>query len=153
MSVIVTKKNADGSFDNVGMNNRRSMDLKTERGVMNRCVRTGFAKAGDTLRMEWTCGTTSRRVIHHTNAPKDIFISRSRPLEELVGINRRVIRYKLGNLHVSHTLRAALKHARPNGMRNGKCTVALRRGWVLCVIQTWREYQNTYCTVMSGRSS
>lgn len=49
---IVTKENEDGSFDSVGMNNRRLVDLKTAGGVLRRLYRHGFIKPGNRIRVE-----------------------------------------------------------------------------------------------------
>lgn len=53
MKVIATRQNDAGTFDKVGMNNRWLItDLKTERGVVNRIKRTGWAK-GRAIRLEF----------------------------------------------------------------------------------------------------
>lgn len=57
MTVIATRENADGTFDNVGTTNRRVVpeSLKTERGIKNRLLRTGWAKPGQRVRLEKFC--------------------------------------------------------------------------------------------------
>ncbi len=77
-------------------------------------------------------------------------INESRPVESLVGNNRGIVRQRLGNFHVSNSFLAAARFARPNGGLR-KYPVALRRGWALCVLETWKEYRNTYAAVMCGR--
>ena len=45
MKVIVTRANEDGSFDEVGMNNRMVVsDLKTENGIKNRAAKFAQGK-------------------------------------------------------------------------------------------------------------
>jgi len=51
---IVTKARPDGSFDDVGMNYRRLIRLKTHTGVVNRGLRTKFIQHGDLIRVEWS---------------------------------------------------------------------------------------------------
>lgn len=71
-----------------------------------------------------------------------------RPLEELTGENRGIVRMRLGNVHLSNTLLHAARQARPPNMRS--YPVALRRGWAKCVIDTWGEYRNTWVAVLTG---
>ena len=78
-------------------------------------------------------------------------INQDRPVEELVGTNRGIVRQRLGVFHCGHSALAAARHARPNGMRN--VPVELRRGWVKCVLDTWAEYRGTYVAVMTGNLS
>lgn len=80
---------------------------------------------------------------------RPININGHRPVEALVGANRGIVRQRLGNFHVGHSILAAARHARPASLRSAP--VALRRGWVLCVLETWREYRGTYEHVMYGR--
>ena len=75
-------------------------------------------------------------------------INPNRPVEELIGDNYGIVRLRLGNLHVGHSLLQAAREARPTHMRY--VPVALRRGWAQCVIETWAEYQDTYNHVMGG---
>lgn len=73
-------------------------------------------------------------------------INRKRPIERLTGSNRGITRMRLGNVHcMSSTLEQARK-VRPKNMRS--VPVALRRGWVLCVLQTIKENRKLYRTVM-----
>ena len=72
----------------------------------------------------------------------------TRPIEELVGVNRGCTRQRLGNIHCGAPLREQLRHARPDGVR--KAPPALRRGWVLCVLQTVEENRDLYRFVMNG---
>lgn len=71
-----------------------------------------------------------------------------RPFEKIVGTNRSVIRYKLGNVHAANSLWHALHMARPKDMRS--MPVALRRGWVKCVIEEWKSIQKVYHNVLTG---
>ena len=73
-------------------------------------------------------------------------INPSRPVEDLVGSNRGIVRQRLGCFHVGNSYLAAARHARPKGMR--KVPPALRRGWAKCVLETWNEYRATYRAVM-----
>lgn len=68
--------------------------------------------------------------------------------EPLVGNNRGIVRQRLGCIHCCSSVLEAARHARPNGMRS--VPVALRRGWVKCVIDTMEEYKSTYAAVMLG---
>lgn len=77
-----------------------------------------------------------------------IKINPDRPVEDLVGDNRGIVRQILGRVHcMTHPLKAA-KQARPKNMR--KVPVALRRGWAKCVLETLNEYRSTYLYVMRG---
>lgn len=80
---------------------------------------------------------------------RQININPARPVEELTGSNYGIVRQRLGALHVGNTYLAAARHARPRSLRD--YPVALRRGWALCVLETWREYRATYSHVMLGR--
>lgn len=75
-------------------------------------------------------------------------INRTRPVENLIGDNRGMIRMKLGNIHCMSSVLTAARHCRPKNMR--RVPVALRRGWAKCVIETLAEYQGTYRFVMTG---
>ncbi len=76
-------------------------------------------------------------------------IDTGKPLEELVGTNRGIVRQRLGNIHcMTHPI-AAARICRPRNMR--RAPVALRRGWALCVLETLHEYRSTYVAVTSGR--
>jgi hypothetical protein len=77
-----------------------------------------------------------------------IKINPNRPLEELVGQNRWVVRHKLGRIHLANSLKHALRETRPKGMRT--MPVELRRGWVLCTINTWNEFKNDWIAVTTG---
>lgn len=72
-----------------------------------------------------------------------------KPVEELVGSNRGIVRQRLGNIHCMTSILQAARVARPCRMRNAP--VALRRGWAKCVIDTMAEYRKTYIAVMAGQ--
>lgn len=76
-------------------------------------------------------------------------INANRPLEELVGDNRGIVRQILGRCHCCRPVMELAREARPKGMRS--VPVALRRGWAKCVIETIAEYRETYFAVMTGR--
>lgn len=76
-------------------------------------------------------------------------INPSRPLEDLIGDNRGIVRQILGRCHCCSPILKLAREARPKGMR--EVPVALRRGWAKCVIETRDEYRETYLAVMSGR--
>jgi hypothetical protein len=78
-----------------------------------------------------------------------MLINKSRPIEDLTGDNRGIVRQKLGRIHVMTPIRDQLAECRPRHMRD--CPPALRRGWVLCVLETIAEYRGTYIGVTSGR--
>ncbi len=71
-----------------------------------------------------------------------------RPIEKLVGDNRGIVRLKLGNMHCMTPLRKALRVCRPKNVR--KLPVPLRRGLILCVIETLQEYREMYRDVSNG---
>jgi len=76
-------------------------------------------------------------------------ISKDRPMEELIGDNRSVVRMKLGDIHCMTPFREALRVCRPRNIH--KMPSGLRRGLILCVKETLEEYRSTYLGVMSGR--
>lgn len=76
-------------------------------------------------------------------------ISEERPLERLVGVNRGIVRQKLARLHVGRPIRELLRECRPLSM--AAHAPALRRGWVLCVLETIREFRGTYVSVVAAR--
>lgn len=142
---LVTRARPDGTFDEVGMLNRRPFELKTERGIINRCLRVKFinARRGGKIRMEW---------FHHLRDKKPfsttfhVFEPEWQNVEELSGADEHFIRHLLGNVHVSATLLEAAREARPKNMR--KAPRAVRRAWVLCVIDTWFANRNLYVGVV-----
>ena len=73
----------------------------------------------------------------------------TRPIEPLIGDNRGIVRQKLGRIHCCTPLRQALRECRPANIR--QASPALRRGLILCVIETLREYRSTYDYVRFGR--
>lgn len=75
-------------------------------------------------------------------------INPNRPVENLVGDNRGIVRQILGRCHCCSPLLRLAREARPRGMRS--VPVALRRGWVKCVLETAAEYKSRYVAVMSG---
>jgi len=77
------------------------------------------------------------------------YVNPARPFERLIGDNRGIVRQILGRVHCCAPLKEALLKSRPKRMRS--MPVALRRGWVLCVLETRDEYRKTYFDVMGGR--
>ena len=75
-------------------------------------------------------------------------INTDRPIEELTGENRAMVRWKLGNIHCMTSFRDALKECRPEGVR--KAPPALRRGLIKCVADTLNEYRGVYSQVTRG---
>ena len=75
-------------------------------------------------------------------------INQARPLERLRGHNLSSVRNILGRIHVSRSLLYAARAARPKNM--GAVPVALRRGWVLAVIETWTDNRRLFAEVMRG---
>jgi len=160
--VIVTKMNQDGTFDDVGMNNRRPMALKTEAGIFARCIRTKFCGGGDKIRMEWFYTSQHEKphsVTWHTfdwqeaQSIEDMASVHKgkykRPVERMLGMNQRCIRSIIGSCHVSKSLLEVARAARPKRLR-AEASVELRRGWALCVIQTWKKNRAEYISVISG---
>lgn len=75
----------------------------------------------------------------------NILISEKRPIEELVGANRGIVRQRIGNLHCMMRLIEVVREVRPSGLR--KAPPSLRRGFVKCVADTLDEYRATYFDV------
>lgn len=50
-AVVVTRQNGDGTYDDVGTRNRFLCRLKTERGIVNRCLGMGWK--GCKVRIQW----------------------------------------------------------------------------------------------------
>ena len=76
-------------------------------------------------------------------------INEARPLERLRGHNLFIVHNILNHVHVSRSLLDAARAARPKNMRS--IPVALRRGWVLTVIETWADNRCLFAEVMGGR--
>lgn len=76
-------------------------------------------------------------------------IDETKPLEPLIGTNYGVIRLKLGNIHCMTSVRDQMRQVRPKNMRN--YPVALRRGWVLTVLELIDQNQDLYRHVMCGK--
>jgi len=159
--VIVTKQRDDGSYDLVGMANRRPMALKTERGILARCLRTGFCNGDDKIRMEWFYTAKHKKpysTTYHqfdwqeeqavgdaTSVHKGTY---TKPIERLVGYNRQMVQKRVGSSHVDRSLLHVARAARPKQFR--QYPKELRRGWVLCVIQVWKRNRKEYYDVMTG---
>lgn len=60
--------------------------------------------------------------------------------------DRYIVRIKLEREHVGHSLLHACRQCRPANMRS--FSPAIRRGWVACVAETWKEYRQLYSDVM-----
>lgn len=75
----------------------------------------------------------------------NILISEKRPIEELVGVNRGIVRQKIGRLHCMMRLIEVVREIRPTNFR--KVPPELRRGFVKCVADTLDEYRATYFDV------
>lgn len=73
----------------------------------------------------------------------------TRPVENLVGDNRGMVRFRLGQIHCMTPVKEQLRECRPRNMR--KAPPELRRGWVLCVLETIAEYRGTFVGVTSAR--
>ena len=77
-----------------------------------------------------------------------MLINNNREIEPLVGDNRGIVRQILGRVHCYSSRLTAARAARPKGMR--RVSIALRRGWALCVLQTIAEYRGEFDLVMKG---
>lgn len=88
----------------------------------------------------------------------------TKPVEELIGDNRGIVRMILGNVHCAQPLSEAARtvYAKLHGkarqatgqtLREALRTYPrpLRRGLVLCIVETLREYTADYRAVCSGR--
>jgi len=78
----------------------------------------------------------------------DLNINPERPLEELTGSNYGIVRQILGRVHCMSPVQEQLRECRPKDFR--RVPVALRRGWVLCALQTIEENRDLFCSVMRG---
>ena len=78
-----------------------------------------------------------------------MFINPNRPVEELTGDNRGIVRQILGRCHCMRRSLDLARECRPKGMR--RVPAALRRGWALCLLETLAEYRSTYIGVVSAR--
>lgn len=78
-----------------------------------------------------------------------MYINPDRPVEELRGDNRGIVRQILGRVHVMTPIKEQLRECRPKGL--AKVPVELRRGWVLCALSTIAEYRSTFIGVTSAR--
>jgi len=146
MSVVVTRENADGTFDEVGMNNRRLLPLKTERGVINRLHKMKWTSRTETrkFRLEWFKGGEILREPISTTFV--VILAEWPDVAELGGTDKWFIRNRLGRIHVSSSLLEAAREARPKKMR--KVPREVRRAWALCVIDTWNANVNLYIGVV-----
>jgi hypothetical protein len=73
-----------------------------------------------------------------------------RPIEELTGNNRGIVRQKLGRIHCMTSVREAVRECRIPNRRN--LPVELRRGLVKCIMDTLAEYRGTFVGVMACTS-
>lgn len=77
-----------------------------------------------------------------------IRINPDRPLEELTGSNRGILRIRIGNIHVMTPFTEVVRRCRPKNIR--KASPALRRGLILMVHQTLMEYRQEFLDVVNG---
>lgn len=90
---------------------------------------------------------------------KTLRINPSRPLEELLGVNRGIVRQKLGRVHCMTDWREAYRDIRRGIIDRAGVDawrdypLALRRGLAKCVHDTLAEFRGTYVAVMSGNFS
>lgn len=76
-------------------------------------------------------------------------INPERPIEPLIGDNRRYVRWKCGQLHCMTSLREACRQMRPRNILDA--SPALRRGMILCVAETMYGNRQLFQDVMAGR--
>lgn len=76
-------------------------------------------------------------------------INPNRPVEDLIGDNRGIMRQKLGRIHCCTSIMNAARETRPRNMR--ALPVELRRGWVKCIADTLAEYRSTFYSVVNAR--
>ena len=74
-------------------------------------------------------------------------INPKRPVEPLIGIIYRIVRIKMGNLHINASKLEAARHCRPKGVR--KAPIALRRGWALAVLELHQKNMNLYKKIVT----
>lgn len=80
-----------------------------------------------------------------------MYVNPERPVEELTGSNRGIVRQILARTHCMTPVLKAARECRPARMRT--VPVALRRGWVKCVMDTLAEYRGTFTGVMQCTST
>ena len=80
---------------------------------------------------------------------RPLTINPDRPIEELIGPNRGIVRMRLGNMHCMTPFREVARELRPKNIRDA--SPALRRGLLLCVYETLAEYRGTFLHVVNGR--
>ena len=75
-------------------------------------------------------------------------INPNRPIEKLVGVNHFITKKRVDRCHISLSLLQVAREARPTNMR--KAPPSLRRGWVLCVMETHQANQGLFYQVVKG---
>jgi hypothetical protein len=76
-------------------------------------------------------------------------VNKDRPIEELVGRNARIVRNRLGNIHVMTPIKEQLRLVRPKDMRD--MPVELRRGWALLALKTIEHNRSDFIFCTTGR--
>jgi hypothetical protein len=75
-------------------------------------------------------------------------IDHTKPIEELVGDNYGIVKMRLGNVHCMTSVLSQARLVRPQNIH--LAPVALRRGWVLCVLECIAENRSGFvaCTTL-----
>jgi hypothetical protein len=76
-------------------------------------------------------------------------VNKDRPIEELRGRNARIVRNRLGNIHVMTPIKEQLRLVRPKNMRD--IPVELRRGWALLALETIEHNRSDFIFCTTGR--
>lgn len=79
----------------------------------------------------------------------EVRIDPRRPMEPLIGNNRGIVRQKLARVHCCRPWRYVAREIRPANWR--QVPPALRRGLLLCIVETLREYRTLFVDVQQGR--
>lgn len=74
----------------------------------------------------------------------------TKPIEELIGNNRGIVRLKLGHIHCCTRPIDAIREIKSTIRNWNDIPKPLRRGFILCCLQTLNEYKQTYISVMNG---
>lgn len=80
-----------------------------------------------------------------------MYINPARPIEELIGDNRGIVRMKLGNIHCLTHWRTAYRDIRAGITNWRNIPPELKRGLGKCVYETLEEYRGTYRAVVTGQ--
>ena len=76
-------------------------------------------------------------------------IDPAKPVEKLVGDNYGIVKMRLGNVHCMTSVLEQARMVRPKNIK--LASVALKRGWVLCVMQCITENRSGFVACTTRR--